>query len=373
MSGIIDIAAGLRVPLQIPLDSKSWSLSQAALSNLGIGDNLAYTYFDGLTVFCAEERTKWEWAEVKEQTQPKLLSVNFTYPVNWIVYNKNYSLKKYNFFKVEDFPFIDERIKVLESQTDIDNVFIIIPSWSSSANWLKIHAGGKWKYNKVINQNLIDFEFTVPYCAAGKQRLDYFVPNGSNGFMKISGPEVAGIAKAPLLPIKDFFYTYFLVTDSSIGEPAPPTAEKIPNLDEVLTAGHSSSRFMWFWNTLNSKCTRFASDHILFQKLESVFNFIKSDNTTQSYTVQLPNKLGGAEQTFAMVSDLDNYFSTEPVLFTATATGINQVFTLPLGFKARSVLKSKGELFKGTEWTQLANTLTIIVNTNIGNSIYVKP
>lgn len=63
----------------------------------------------------------------------------------------------------------------------------------------------------------------------------------------------------------------------------------------------------------------------------------------------------------------------DPVLFTAIATGINQVFILPLGFTAGSVLKSKGELFKGTEWTQSADAITIIVNTNLGNSIYVKP
>lgn len=63
----------------------------------------------------------------------------------------------------------------------------------------------------------------------------------------------------------------------------------------------------------------------------------------------------------------------EPVLYTAVATGANQVFILPLGFKAGSVLKSKGELFKGSEWSQTADVLTIIINTNLGNSIYVKP
>lgn len=78
------------------------------------------------------------------------------------------------------------------------------------------------------------------------------------------------------------------------------------------------------------------------------------------------------------VNDRANYTpiydpKPEPVLFTAIATGINQVFILPLGFTAGSVLKSKGELFKGTEWTQSSDALTIIVNTNIGNSIYVKP
>lgn len=63
----------------------------------------------------------------------------------------------------------------------------------------------------------------------------------------------------------------------------------------------------------------------------------------------------------------------DPVLFTALTTGPNQVFILPPGFKAGSVLKSKGELFKGTEWIQTDDALTVIVNSNTGNSIYVKP
>lgn len=63
----------------------------------------------------------------------------------------------------------------------------------------------------------------------------------------------------------------------------------------------------------------------------------------------------------------------DPVLFTALTTGPNQVFILPAGFKAGSVLKSKGELFKGSEWSQTDDALTVIVNSNTGNSIYVKP
>lgn len=75
-------------------------------------------------------------------------------------------------------------------------------------------------------------------------------------------------------------------------------------------------------------------------------------------------------------TDRDNYLvqSTpyyEPVLFTAPATGLNQVFILPAGFIADSVYKSKGVLFKGTEWTQSDDALTILINTNINNSIYV--
>jgi hypothetical protein len=63
----------------------------------------------------------------------------------------------------------------------------------------------------------------------------------------------------------------------------------------------------------------------------------------------------------------------DPVSFVAPITGVNQVFVLPAGFVAGSVLKSKAELYKTTEWTQAGTNLTIIVNTNTGNTIYVKP
>lgn len=77
-------------------------------------------------------------------------------------------------------------------------------------------------------------------------------------------------------------------------------------------------------------------------------------------------------------NDRANYVSVipdvfEPQLFTATTTGVNQEFILPEGFTANTVFKSRGLLYKGTEWSQSGDVLTILVNTNTGNSIYVTP
>lgn len=63
----------------------------------------------------------------------------------------------------------------------------------------------------------------------------------------------------------------------------------------------------------------------------------------------------------------------DPVLIVATATGPNQTFILPNGFLVGSVLKSKGELYKGIEWTQTADTVTVIINVVAGNTLYFKP
>lgn len=78
------------------------------------------------------------------------------------------------------------------------------------------------------------------------------------------------------------------------------------------------------------------------------------------------------------VNDRENYTPIEvskfePEIFTAVSTGTMQNFILPVGFIAGSVLKSRGELYKGSEWTQTSDILTILINVNSGNTIYVKP
>lgn len=62
----------------------------------------------------------------------------------------------------------------------------------------------------------------------------------------------------------------------------------------------------------------------------------------------------------------------EPQSFTALTTGINQTFTITGGYIAKTVYKSKGLLYKTSEWTQSGSTLTIIPNTNTGSTIYVE-
>lgn len=77
-------------------------------------------------------------------------------------------------------------------------------------------------------------------------------------------------------------------------------------------------------------------------------------------------------------TDRNNYELTTPVkfepeIFIASATGINQIFILPQGFKASEVYKSRGLLYKGSEWAQSDDALTILINTTTGNTIYVTP
>lgn len=101
MADYNNIPKGLKLTTQIPLDVKTYVADEATLKFLGTGDNLAYTYYDGLRVFCIAERTMYEWREVKVgETNTGLITLDFTYPSGLTTFGINYSNKKYNFFKV---------------------------------------------------------------------------------------------------------------------------------------------------------------------------------------------------------------------------------------------------------------------------------
>lgn len=102
MANFTNIPTALRVPAQIPLDIKTIALNETVLSNLGDNDNLAFTYYNGLKVYCVEEKTTYIWKEVEiGEENTGLLTSDFTYPDNLIVNNVDYSLKSYNFFLVD--------------------------------------------------------------------------------------------------------------------------------------------------------------------------------------------------------------------------------------------------------------------------------
>jgi len=106
MSNFNNIPTGLLVPAQIPLDAKRVVLNNNILQNLGVNNNLAFTYEDGLIVFSVATRENWEWRQVKPfEYGIALLPTAFVYPNNHIVGGINYSLKAYNFFrKTESLP-----------------------------------------------------------------------------------------------------------------------------------------------------------------------------------------------------------------------------------------------------------------------------
>jgi len=99
MEHMNDDLVGIRVVSQVPLNGKEYSLNEATLKDLGINNNLAYTYHKGLEVTCIQERTKWEWKEM-EVGEIGLLDTNFVYPNGISSFGIDYSNKEYNFVKV---------------------------------------------------------------------------------------------------------------------------------------------------------------------------------------------------------------------------------------------------------------------------------
>ena len=93
-------ALGLRVQTQIPLNVKKYKESEESLKDLGINNNLAFIYEQGLIVYCIQEGTRWEWKE-NIASEEGLLDSDFIYPDNTITFGIDYSNKKYNFFKIE--------------------------------------------------------------------------------------------------------------------------------------------------------------------------------------------------------------------------------------------------------------------------------
>ena len=51
-----DIPKGLNVPKQVRLDSITSIQNENTLKNLGSGNNLAFKYYEGLKVYCKDEK-----------------------------------------------------------------------------------------------------------------------------------------------------------------------------------------------------------------------------------------------------------------------------------------------------------------------------
>jgi hypothetical protein len=98
-----DEISGIRVVGQVPLDAKAYSPNQATLQVLGVNSNLAYTYFEGMVVFCIEEKTRWEWREAIGD-EVGLIDNNFVYPNGLVALGIDYSLRPFNFFELVCLP-----------------------------------------------------------------------------------------------------------------------------------------------------------------------------------------------------------------------------------------------------------------------------
>ena len=94
-----DVPKGFNVPKQARLDSITGIQNEATLKNLGPGNSLAFKYYEGLKIYCKDEKTEYIWRQVVG-FEIGLLTTNFTYPTYSPIDGINYSGKSFNFFKV---------------------------------------------------------------------------------------------------------------------------------------------------------------------------------------------------------------------------------------------------------------------------------
>lgn len=146
------LPTGLKTGTQLPLDVKSRSVSELILSNLGIDDQLAFTYEEGLIVRCIAEGTNYIWRSV-QTSEPitGLLTSNFTYPQGIVVGNVSYSGRAFNFFKLDyvtQTQFAQKVDKVtgerlinaseITKLSSLQNVQLVNPDWNATSGFAKI-------------------------------------------------------------------------------------------------------------------------------------------------------------------------------------------------------------------------------------------
>ena len=94
-----DVPKGFNVPKQVRLDSITGIQNEETLKDLGSGNNLAFKYYEGLKVYCKDEKTEYVWREVIG-VETGLLDTHFIYPTYSPIDGINYSGKSFNFFLV---------------------------------------------------------------------------------------------------------------------------------------------------------------------------------------------------------------------------------------------------------------------------------
>ena len=102
------------------------------------------------------------------------------------------------------------------------NKIVTQTGFSLTGQSLIINALWEWVFLNMTYSNPLAVTKNIPYCATGLKRIDYVVPNKFNSFDVISGQETSGILVAPQLPNNGIYVTYFIVTDSAIGDASTP-------------------------------------------------------------------------------------------------------------------------------------------------------
>jgi hypothetical protein len=99
-----NIIKSLSVSGQFVLNNKLYFIDLESMRNLGLNNNLAYTYYKGMIVFCLETKKEYIWDEKNTIIYlPGVLSTDFVYADGTISNEIDYSNKLYNFYEYNEY------------------------------------------------------------------------------------------------------------------------------------------------------------------------------------------------------------------------------------------------------------------------------
>ncbi len=142
--------------------------------------------------------------------------VNVTLP-SWVVANLPRKLFYFDSLNNDLYYYNSVWIKVNHI-----NQFISQTGFDLTGTDLTIYADWIWEMFGQQYTNPTDVIINIPLCDIGFTRIDYIVPNTSNGFDRIAGEEVLANPVAPIIPNGGLYLTFVVVTDSLVGEPVDP-------------------------------------------------------------------------------------------------------------------------------------------------------
>ena len=121
-----NIPNGLLINAQVPLDPKSTINTLANLADLGTDNVLAFTYYEGLRIYCEEDRNWYIWRETKAGDVNGVLGTDHTYPASYVSYGIDYGGRSFNFYPLLNAkkvtPYGDYQVKKVSTNTNPDIV-----------------------------------------------------------------------------------------------------------------------------------------------------------------------------------------------------------------------------------------------------------
>ena len=242
-----DVPKGFNVPKQVRLDSITGVQNELALKNLGIGNNLAFKYYEGLKIYCKNEKTEYVWREVVG-IETGLLDTHFTYPTYPPVDGIDYSGKSFNFFEIPN-----SNIEPDGSETKLtQGANIIITGAGTTLNPYNISS------NVTASQTYLTEGTNVDITGLGTLSSPYIINTNLSdlGIVKTVGSEV--IAPGQTLSIINSEITgKALVTKEYVQSVIPATADgsetKLNPGDNITITGSGTISNPYIINSITSE------------------------------------------------------------------------------------------------------------------------